>query len=29
MVFEEVVGIYLSAKSHRSKQRDLYSLKRL
>ncbi|TKC80406.1 site-specific integrase [Trinickia terrae] len=29
MVFEEVVGIYLAAKSHRSKQRDLYSLKRL
>lgn len=29
MVFEDVVGIYLAAKSHRSKQRDLYSLKRL
>lgn len=29
MTFEEVVGIYLSAKNHRSKQRDLYSLKRL
>ncbi|TKC83431.1 site-specific integrase [Trinickia terrae] len=29
MLFEEVVGIYLAAKSHRSKQRDLYSLKRL
>ncbi|KGX06865.1 phage integrase family protein [Burkholderia pseudomallei] len=29
MTFEEVVGIYLSAKAHRSRQRDLYSLKRL
>jgi integrase len=29
MIFEDVVGIYLSEKSHRSKQRDLYSLKRL
>ncbi|MFC0398591.1 tyrosine-type recombinase/integrase [Paraburkholderia rhizosphaerae] len=29
MVFEDVVGIYLAAKDHRSKQRDLYSLKRL
>lgn len=29
MTFEEIVGIYLAAKSHRSKQRDLYSLKRL
>lgn len=29
MVFEEVVGIYLAAKNHRSRQRDLYSLKRL
>lgn len=29
MVFEDVVGIYLAAKNHRSKQRDLYSLKRL
>lgn len=29
MVFEDVVGIYLAAKNHRSRQRDLYSLKRL
>ncbi|WP_269764928.1 tyrosine-type recombinase/integrase [Burkholderia ubonensis] len=29
MIFEEVVGIYLSEKKHRSRQRDLYSLKRL
>jgi integrase len=29
MLFEDVVGIYLAAKDHRSKQRDLYSLKRL
>lgn len=29
MVFEEVVGIYLAAKTHRSKVRDLYSLKQL
>lgn len=29
MIFEEVVGIYLSEKNHRSRQRDLYSLKRL
>lgn len=29
MIFEDVIGIYLAEKSHRSKQRDLYSLKRL
>ncbi|MCD4553205.1 bacteriophage integrase [Burkholderia pseudomallei] len=29
MTFEEIVSIYLSAKDHRSKQRDMYSLKRL
>lgn len=29
MVFEDVVGIYLAEKNHRSRQRDLYSLKRL
>ncbi|MGH8777744.1 tyrosine-type recombinase/integrase [Paraburkholderia sp.] len=29
MVFEDVVGIYLAEKKHRSRQRDLYSLKRL
>ncbi|MGQ7937000.1 tyrosine-type recombinase/integrase [Paraburkholderia sp. D1E] len=29
MVFEDVVGIYLAANNHRSKQRDLFSLKQL
>ncbi|AJX88792.1 phage integrase family protein [Burkholderia pseudomallei] len=29
MIFEDVIGIYLSSKNHRSKQRDLYSLKHL
>ena len=29
MVFEDVIGIYMAGTNHRSKQRDLYSLKRL
>lgn len=29
MVFEEVIGIYMSERKHRSGQRDQYSLKRL
>ncbi|CAJ6828175.1 bacteriophage integrase [Burkholderia pseudomallei] len=29
MVFEEIIGIYMSERKHRSRQRDLYSLKRL
>ncbi|EHP43596.1 bacteriophage integrase [Cupriavidus basilensis OR16] len=29
MIFEDVVGIYLSGSNHRSKQRDHYSLQRL
>lgn len=29
MVFEEVIGIYMSERKHRSGQRDRYSLKRL
>lgn len=29
MVFEEIIGIYMSEKKHRSGQRDQYSLKRL
>lgn len=29
MVFEEVIGIYMSEKKHRSKERDQYSLRRL
>ncbi|MFJ1251718.1 tyrosine-type recombinase/integrase [Cupriavidus sp. CuC1] len=29
MIFEEAVGIYLAGSSHRSKQRDHYSLQRL
>jgi len=29
MTFDEVVGIYLASKNHRSKQRDMFSLKNL
>ncbi|KAA0088801.1 site-specific integrase [Paraburkholderia sp. T12-10] len=29
MIFEDLIGVYLASKSHRSKQRDMYSLKRL
>ena len=29
MVFEDVIGIYMAEKHHRSRQRDLFSLKRL
>lgn len=29
MIFEDLIGVYLASKSHRSKRRDMYSLKRL
>ena len=29
MTFDDVIGIYLASKNHRSKQRDLFSLQRL